>query len=710
MHVLFLGLLTVCTALAMGQTVSTAGNTDTADLLNYWSFNNDHAKKATDAIQQKADSIFGNFEYVQGVSGKALKLDGFRTYISRPHFNLTQQTKTLTIESWIALAAYPWSWSPIADCSLPHVKGFFFGIDQEGHLGLQIAAGSSWYELATSNSIPLRAWTHVAAVFEADKKIRLFINGVEAASQDIKGAFVAPRDQQLTIGRNSRPQVWQEFQLTTPKTYFFLDCILDEVKISSRAKPANELQLAWSSIKNPPTPALSDRTNFPKGPRGTGEFGAYYSKLNYYKEWDDMWRVSEVPDVFVRFDQSPARLVFWRGTSFVPCWVTENNIWYTNEWLETWGSDVVSCAEPLMDRQCRYSHVRIIENTDARVVIHWRYALNDAFYSFVNKGDDGRGEWCDEFFTIYPDMVGIRKMELHYTKPERKHDWEEQIVVLPPGKYPDDVIDSSAITLVNMEGEVHSYSWHDKDLAVQMSEPRAANMSYVNLKSTFKPFFIIPPDPVKTVEGSWPSPFIRNYAAKMATGFRQDPVPSVYGWWNHWPVAQVPGDGRWVTTPDKPSHFSLTTFVQWKDYEYTERTRTRIMLQGLTNKKAAELVPLAKSWLDAPLIQVNTAGYVNGHYDQSERAYILEKQNGQAGRTCRITLEASKEKHLNNPAIIIKNWGRQQALITINNKTIADGEKCKQGIRKGPDGDDLILWLQLDSAKPVGIEVKRSEK
>jgi hypothetical protein len=51
-----------------------------------------------------------------------------------------------------------------------------------------------------------------------------------------------------------------------------------------------------------------------------------------------MWRVSDKPDVFVRFDNSPVQFVFWRGTSFVPCWVSENDIWYTNEWLETWGS------------------------------------------------------------------------------------------------------------------------------------------------------------------------------------------------------------------------------------------------------------------------------------------------------------------------------------------------------------------------------------
>ena len=85
------------------------------------------------------------------------------------------------------------------------------------------------------------------------------------------------------------------------------------------------------------------------------------------------------------------QLVFWRGTSYVPCWVSENGIWYLNEWLETWGSDVASCAEPLMDRICQYSHVRIIENTSARVVIHWRYALNDAFYAIAGHKENATG-------------------------------------------------------------------------------------------------------------------------------------------------------------------------------------------------------------------------------------------------------------------------------------------------------------------------------
>jgi hypothetical protein len=697
---LFFSVFALSSAFAQSGSTVTKKSSN-GQLLSWWSFDADIGHAALDEIQQQRDSIHGPFEYVPGISGNAIKLDGFRTFIKRDRHQADKLEGTFTVEAWIALASYPWSWSPVLDCTYGRLKGFFFGIGPEGHVGFQIGAGNAWHEVTSHGNIPLREWTHVAAVFEPDKRISLFINGEEAAAQVMEGNFVAQWGGSLTIGRNNRSQTWNEVQLTTENTYFFLDGLLDDIKITGMAKTEDDISKAYAGAKDLPVPALSNRERLPVGPTGSGSFGAFYTRLDYYKEWDDLWRVSDVPDVFVRFDQSPVQLVFWRGTSFNPCWVTENGIWYTNEWLETWGRDVVSCAEPIMDRHCRYSHVRIIENTDARTVIHWRYALADAFYDFAAISDDGRGEWCDEFHIIYPDQVGVRRMELHYSRPERRHDWVEQIVVLPPGKYPGDVIERESISLVNMSGDVKAYTW-DEDLEIGMPEPAGANMSFVHLKSTYRPFFILSPDPVETVEGKWDSPYFRTYAAHMArAGNRPDPVPTVYGWWDHWPVAQVPGDGRWVIIPDRPSHFNLTTFVQWKDYAYTDQTRTRIMLQGMTNKGAEELVPLARSWLHPPKMKLLSDAYSGGFYDPSERAYRLEKKDPGGLTPCRFVLEASEDSPLINPAIIIQNWGNQPATLSIDGQNGLSGEDFRQGIRKGTLGEDLILWIRLETQKEV---------
>ena len=65
----------------------------------------------------------------------------------------------------------------------------------------------------------------------------------------------------------------------------------------------------------------------------------------------------------MRVDLAPIRMVFWQGTNYGGDWVTENNKWYTDEFVETGGE--IDCpggqdCEPISDKQNRYSHVRIL--------------------------------------------------------------------------------------------------------------------------------------------------------------------------------------------------------------------------------------------------------------------------------------------------------------------------------------------------------------
>ncbi len=671
---------------------------------SYWSFDNDTAGYTYDLAGEKNDPLHGNYEYVSGVKGKGIKLDGFRTYARRDRMSTEAITDAFTVEAWIAPAAYPWSWSPVIDCSEHEIRGFFFGIDNQGHVGFKIAAGNGWYEAVTEHSIPLREWTHIAGVYSADDKIVVYVNGKEMLVVNIRGEYVPSRYGAATIGRNNFSQVWEEYQLTTPDTYFFLDGILDEICVTSIAKTGKQIKDDIDKVPVINEPELSVRNKFPVGPVGTGAFGAYYTKLDYYSEWDDMWRVSDKPDIFVRFDDSPVQFIFWRGASFVPSWVSENGIWSINEWLETWGNDVQGCAEPIMDRHCKYSHVRLIESNDARVVVHWRYALNDSFDKIAAVGDDGRGEWCDEYHIIYPDMTGIRIQELHYSQPERRHDWLEQMILLPPDHYPADVLEDEEITLVNMKGEHHGYSY--QTIESNMNLPKGANISLINTKSDYRPFIIIPPDPVSIVEGSWDSPPFISYSAKTGKGYHQEPAASIYGWWNHWPVAQIPGDGRWVITPDRASHVLITAGVHWIDYQKDEKTRTRILFQGMTDKAATELVPLAESWLNAPEMSIISTGYKGGVYDKSEKAYIIEKSKLEKGNELELIIESSPESPLINPAIIIKNWGGNLSEVKIDGKLMKQGDRLRQGIRSTAQSDDLILWIELESVKNVKISLK----
>ncbi|OQX54224.1 MAG: hypothetical protein B5M54_05550 [Candidatus Aminicenantes bacterium 4484_214] len=159
--------------------------------MEWWSFDKDTGRDVFDEVGQKKGSINGNFEYVPGLIGKAIKLDGFRTYITRKIDLSDNLEGAFTVESWVALASYPWSWAPVIDCTYPEGIGFFFGIDQVGYVGFKVAAGDSWYYEATSMvKIPLNQWTHLAATFEPDNKIEVFINGNKVAEENVKGNYI----------------------------------------------------------------------------------------------------------------------------------------------------------------------------------------------------------------------------------------------------------------------------------------------------------------------------------------------------------------------------------------------------------------------------------------------------------------------------------------------------------------------------------------
>lgn len=71
----------------------------------------------------------------------------------------------------------------------------------------------------------------------------------------------------------------------------------------------------------------------------------------------------------------------------------------------------------------------------------------------------------------------------------------------------------------------------------------------------------------------------------------------------------------------------------------------------------------------------------------------------------KLVMKGSVESPAINPAIIIKNWGNRSATLSIDGKIWQQGEDFRQGIRKGPDGDDLIIWIKLSRQSAVNISL-----
>jgi hypothetical protein len=228
-------------------------------------------------------------------------------------------------------------------------------------------------------------------------------------------------------------------------------------------------------------------------------------------------------------------------------------------------------------------------------------------------------------------------------------------------------------------------------LPVEFKKPSKANIHLVNLKSEHRPFYIISPEPFESAEGRYESPFFRSYsAAQASTRYRPASVPSIYGWWNHWPVAPVPGDGRWVVNNDHPSHFNLTTFTQWKDYHMDDRVKSRIMLHGMTNKKAQDLLPLARSWLQPPLLTVSSG---QAKYEPAERAYLV---SGIAAGGVEATLHADQEHPAIKPALVLNGLRLERPIVQIDGKSLEQGVDFQHGTVRELDQWKTVIWLNRD--------------
>ncbi len=109
---------------------------------------------------------------------------------------------------------------------------------------------------------------------------------------------------------------------------------------------------------------------------------------------------------------------------------------------------------------------------------------------------------------------------------------------------------------------------------------------------------------------------------------------SHFPWWNHWPVAQLPNDGRRAMGPGRPGHSSLSQSIE--DSEVVHRRDdgafTAVTLVGLTPEPIGEIVTLARSWLSPAPLTLGGAGYASEGYDREERAYVVTRDRDRAAR------------------------------------------------------------------------------
>jgi len=687
-----------------------------AEPVVWWKFDEGAGERTTESVSGYTDDIAGDKSiWAAGVSGSALVFNGWSSVVSLPpsispflyeRFSRDVDTEHLSVEAWIVIKAYPWNWAPIVQQCLWGKNGYFLGVDYFGHLGFKAASGGTWFELTSAKSVPRNRWVHVAATYErTDGMMYLYIDGTKVGEMEASGRelFMAANNEEavevgVKIGKGMAMKPAMPIRpFFTDVSEFAFDGAIDEVKIYAEALTAGQIMESYR--RNKPSPLQRDNPDLqarvlPGGASDAAEFGAHYTKLKFYDTWDNRWRVGDHTDVVVQFDELPVKFVFWRGTSYIPHWVTENNIWVTQEFTES-GTDY-GCAEPMSDKESRHSHVRIIENTDARVVVHWRYGLVDVKYTGANIDEDtGWFDWTDEYHYIYPDGVAVRVQNAWSIEPPDR-EWHEGIILNGPEQRPEDNLEIETMTLANMKGETHTYSWENGPPQGAywdggMPFPKGRNIAVMHLKAEYDPFVIGPPSD-EMIVAAYNDP-------------REFTKYSTFSWFNHWPMSYVISDGHHARTVDR----TTSTSMFWMDtrnmfFKRAENLAVKIYMNGMTNQPTAGLARLAKSWLQAPIVEA-AEGCESQGYDQSQRAHVLVA----SGPTMSFRLDASEDKPVVNPCFVVKNWGGDYpAAMQLDGENLQSGKKFRQGVVRDTDGaQTLVVWVRTDSDMPVEVAISR---
>ncbi len=652
-----------------------------------------------DAVSGDSYRVEGLAKYVPGVSGTAIKFDGFSSYVEGVPGFVNREgdddegpalPREISVEAWVSLGAYPWNWAPILTIGKYKITGFYFGIDSRGRVGFHMSdATSVWHECnspldpETGLGMELRKWYYMVGTYSPQKGLAVYINGKLAGTYNNftfdYGIVYSDLEKGFRIGKN-RVDLAPTDPIRDWATYpsrYTLDGIVDEIKIHSTALTADEVKSLYAAVKSQSRPDFTPR-KFP-AVKSSGRFGANYTRLKYYPEWDAIWPVGDQMDVVVQFDDLPVNVMFWRGTRYSPCWVSENGKWMADQSRETGNNWFLSkgpredmptgCIEHMSDTQCRSSRVAIIESNDARVVVNWRYLQMDVqFRQRDLPNQTGFGEWGNELYYIYPDGVGVR-----HVLPGRGG-WQETILLDEPGTRPEDNVELKACTLLNMKGESKTYSWENGYPVFDLPD---ANIQVVNLKSEYKPFLIF-----------------RQGGGFDVFNLEVRPEYSHFPWWNHWPVAQISSDGRSAYAPDRAAHSSLS----WGD------PNGEAALYGMTNKKPETLVVLARSWDNPPQLSISGDGFASEGYDYTQRAYVVNKTKDNAALT--FELAGSANSPVLNPAFVVKNWGNRAASLAIDSREIKRGKDFRWGVEYDVEGQaNLIVWIKKESAQPLKISL-----
>ena len=199
-------------------------------LTGCWHFDEGQGDAAKDSSGNANHGKIRGAKWLEGISGKALCLDGIDDYVDcGTNVAASIENSSYTVEIW----AKP-SGPLTGDHYLMSCENMRIGLSERSWTFWQGTPGwDSGYQAASGSLTPDK-WHHVVGVFDRDKSIRLYVNGV--SESEGKTGIGSPRMRGATYIGTSR----------TAKKRFFAG-VIDEVKIYSRALSEDEIKERYGS-------------------------------------------------------------------------------------------------------------------------------------------------------------------------------------------------------------------------------------------------------------------------------------------------------------------------------------------------------------------------------------------------------------------------------------------------------------------------------
>lgn len=409
--------------------------------------------------------------------------------------------------------------------------------------------------------------------------------------------------------------------------------------------------------------------------------------------------------IVITFDEAfdyykTAKFVFWRDANYIPWWHIDDTCAVSYEFCETWEGGTRGCAEPMSDKLCRWSKAEILESNAARVVVHWQYVLADPDYNWWGRSETQK-PIADEYFTFYPDGVGVRK--LTYTPvitdkyPMNWNEISEIMTITRAGVLPSSYLKETALSAISVKGEQIDFLW---DLSKEKPPAKMDDkIQYwdeaiwrVNLKEGRPSPFEVFAQGEEHYKKTFPYPmkdWWGNYGADWAFEMRGGYEFEGDFWtFSHWPISKRPYDepvktnGKFIR---EPSHTSLLPVA---GHPAVTGVTTWAMLVGLAepdNKK--EVIDSANSWLYPGKVEILYGACEFIEVDYYQRAMVFNSKHDE--KKCHFTLTPSEGKTTINPVFIIDNWGDNDINIRLNSKALKEHTDFRYDIVD----NKAVIWV-----------------